>query len=120
MAVNLKEGASHKASFEVFTKGLEEYRPTKVKEWREWVERWESKQHTDASESPFELKEEGASGWFASSWRETETMPVKTLRDVQLEIAAQEFICTDDGVEVEQEHTPGTFVSMGLELEDVQ
>ncbi|KAJ7028779.1 hypothetical protein C8F04DRAFT_1212063 [Mycena alexandri] len=43
-----------------------------------------------------------------------------TLRDIQLKIAEEEFICTDDGVEVEREHSPGAFITMGLALEDVQ
>ncbi|KAJ7026921.1 hypothetical protein C8F04DRAFT_1267519 [Mycena alexandri] len=103
LAVNIKEAIKHQAAFERFSKALEEVRPTEVAEWREWVRRWESKQHTDASESPFEVKEE-----------------VTTLRDIQLKIASEEFICTEDGVEVEREHTPGTFITMGLELEQVQ
>ncbi|KAJ7119391.1 hypothetical protein C8R46DRAFT_1169932 [Mycena filopes] len=103
LAVNLKEATTHKAAFEVFSKGLEEFRPEEVAEWRAWVHRWESKQHTDASELPFELKEE-----------------VTTLRDIQLQIATEEFICTDNGVEIEREHSPGTFITMGLTLEEVQ
>ncbi|KAJ7033118.1 hypothetical protein C8F04DRAFT_957903 [Mycena alexandri] len=103
LAVCLKEGARHKAAFELFSNGLQEYRPTEVAEWREWVLRWESKQHTDASESPFELQEE-----------------VTTLRNIQQAIAEEEFICTDDGVEIEREHSPGTFISLGLALEEVQ
>ncbi|KAJ7021705.1 hypothetical protein C8F04DRAFT_1213743 [Mycena alexandri] len=86
-----------------FSTALEEVRPTEVAEWRAWVGRWESKQHTDASESPFEVKDE-----------------VTTLRDIQLKIASEEFICTEDGVEIEREHSPGTFITMGLELEQVQ
>ncbi|KAJ7446031.1 hypothetical protein B0H11DRAFT_1930373 [Mycena galericulata] len=35
-------------------------------------------------------------------------------------IAIEEYVCTDDGVEIEQEHSPGMFLSMGLELEDMQ
>jgi hypothetical protein len=46
--------------------------------------------------------------------------PVTTLRDIQLKIAMEEYIYTDDGVEVEQDSTPSSFVSMGLELENVQ
>ncbi|KAJ7175542.1 hypothetical protein C8R46DRAFT_1030587 [Mycena filopes] len=103
LAVSIKEGAKHRAAFDTFNDGLEAVRPAEVAEWREWVIRWESKQHTDASESPFELTDE-----------------VTTLRQIQLEIASEELICTDDGVEVEQEHTPGVFISMGLEIEEQQ
>ncbi|KAJ7665761.1 hypothetical protein B0H17DRAFT_1336399 [Mycena rosella] len=43
-----------------------------------------------------------------------------TLREIQLAIAQEEFLCTDDRVEVEQEHLPGMFISMGLDLEEQQ
>jgi hypothetical protein len=29
-------------------------------------------------------------------------------------------VCTKDGVEIERDHTPGSFITMGLELEQVQ
>ncbi|KAJ7042741.1 hypothetical protein C8F04DRAFT_1207805 [Mycena alexandri] len=103
LAVNIKEAMKHQTAFETFSKALEEVRPTEVAEWREWVWRWESKQHTDSSESPFETKDE-----------------VTTLHDIQLKIASEEFICTEDGVEIEREHTPGAFITMGLELEQLQ
>jgi hypothetical protein len=45
---------------------------------------------------------------------------VTTLRDIQAQIAQEELLWTDDGVEIEQEHSPGTFVSMGLEIEELQ
>ncbi|KAJ7456319.1 hypothetical protein B0H11DRAFT_1925843 [Mycena galericulata] len=103
LAVSIKEGTKHQAAFDAFTKGLEALRPDEVAEWRDWVARWESKQHTNNSDSPFELAEE-----------------VTTLREIQLQIASEEFLCTDDGIEVEQENTPGMFIAMGLELEEVQ
>lgn len=43
-----------------------------------------------------------------------------TLRSIQLQIATEEFLCTEDGVEVERDHTPGSFITMGLELEEIQ
>lgn len=43
-----------------------------------------------------------------------------TLRDIQLAIATEELISTEDGVEVEQESTPSTFITMGLGIEDTQ
>ncbi|KAJ7605673.1 hypothetical protein DFH06DRAFT_1348526 [Mycena polygramma] len=103
LAVNIKEGLRHQTSLDAFTKGLEEFRAEQVQDWREWVHRWELKQHTTAKDLPFELAEE-----------------VTTLRSIQLEIASEEFVCTDDGVEVEREHTPGTFITTGMDLEEVQ
>ncbi|KAJ7437713.1 hypothetical protein FB451DRAFT_1416695 [Mycena latifolia] len=101
LAISMKEGAKHNAAFESFTASLEELRPAEVTEWREW--RWEAKQHTDSSESPFELAEEA-----------------RTLRDIQLQIVQEEYLCMDDSVEVEQEHSPGMFIAMGLDLKEQQ
>jgi hypothetical protein len=42
------------------------------------------------------------------------------LCQIQERIAAEEFLTTDDGVEIEQEHSPGSFISMGLEIEEQQ
>jgi hypothetical protein len=57
--VSIKEGFKHRTAFEAFSAGLEAARPGEVAEWRASVLRWESKQHLDAAESPFELSEEG-------------------------------------------------------------
>ncbi|KAJ6454053.1 hypothetical protein C8R47DRAFT_997428 [Mycena vitilis] len=103
LAENIKEGTKHKTALDAFSEGLENSRPEEVAEWRAWVARWESKQHFNNSESPYEYKE-----------------AVTTLRDIQLKIAAEELICTEDGVEVEQESTPSTFITTGLELENIQ
>ncbi|KAJ7818600.1 hypothetical protein B0H14DRAFT_2601175 [Mycena olivaceomarginata] len=103
LAVSIKEGMKHKVAFEAFTEGLEEARPEDVAEWKAHVLLWEATPHPKTSESPFELVDE-----------------VSTLRDIQLRIAVEEFVCTKDGVEIERDHTPGSFITMGLELEQVQ
>ncbi|KAJ6461943.1 hypothetical protein C8R47DRAFT_993341 [Mycena vitilis] len=94
----------HKVAFNAFSKGLEEARPDQVQDWKEWVDRWEAKQHTDSTDCPFELAE----------------VTVTTMRDIQLLIATEEFVCTDDGVEIEQEHTPGSMITMALAIEETQ
>ncbi|KAJ6456814.1 hypothetical protein C8R47DRAFT_1227696 [Mycena vitilis] len=103
LAVSIKEGLKHRAAFKAFNDGLESIRPVEVASWRAKVTAWEAKQHKDASESPFEGVEE-----------------VSTLREIQLQIASEEFLCTDDGIEVERDHTPGSFISMGMDLESQQ
>jgi hypothetical protein len=45
---------------------------------------------------------------------------VTSLRQIQLEIAMEEFVCTSEGVEIEREHTPSTFIVMGLHIEESQ
>jgi hypothetical protein len=121
LTVNIKEGLKHRAAFEAFNTGLEALRPEEVAEWRASVIKWEATQHTDSSESPFELEEDDEGEWacLAMSW-ETNHLAAMTLRKIQLAIATEEFICTDDGVEIEREHSPGAFITMGLELEEVQ
>ncbi|KAJ6512878.1 hypothetical protein C8R45DRAFT_1087985 [Mycena sanguinolenta] len=103
LAVAIREGTLHAVHMDAFTKGLEEERPEQVEEWRAWVKRWESIQHTTPENSPFDLKEQ-----------------VTTLRDIQLQIATEEFVCAGDGIEVEREHTPGTFITLGLQIEEIQ
>ncbi|KAJ6470096.1 hypothetical protein C8R47DRAFT_989021, partial [Mycena vitilis] len=101
LAVNIKEGAKHQAALDSFTAALEVAHSAQVDEWRTWVKAWESKQHRDPSLSPFDLKEE-----------------VTTMKDIQLAIAQEELIATDDGVAIEREDTPSTFIMMGLGIEE--
>ncbi|KAF8168597.1 hypothetical protein K438DRAFT_1616101, partial [Mycena galopus ATCC 62051] len=103
LAINIEEGMKHKVAFDAFSRGLEHSRSEEVAEWKNKVLEWESIAHPQASDSPFELAEE-----------------VTTLRDIQLEIATEEFLCTEDQVEVAREHSPGSFITSGLELEEVQ
>ncbi|KAJ6458520.1 hypothetical protein C8R45DRAFT_1110051 [Mycena sanguinolenta] len=103
LAVAIREGTLHAVHMDAFTKGLEDERPDQVEDWRAWVKRWEAVQHTTPKDSPFDLKEQ-----------------VTTLRDIQLQIATEEFVCAGDGVEVEREHTPGTFITLGLQIEQIQ
>ncbi|KAJ7799699.1 hypothetical protein B0H14DRAFT_2616828 [Mycena olivaceomarginata] len=103
LAVAIKDGNQHRVVFDTFSMGLEEAHPEKIKEWRAWVERWESTQHTTPEDSPFDMPEE-----------------VTSLRQIQLEIAMEEFVSTSEGVEIEREHTPSTFIIMGLHIEESQ
>ncbi|KAJ7747398.1 hypothetical protein B0H14DRAFT_3097038 [Mycena olivaceomarginata] len=59
LAVTIKDGNQHRVTFNAFSKGLEEAYPEQIKEWRVWVERWESTQHTTPDDSPFAMGEEG-------------------------------------------------------------
>ncbi|KAF7361599.1 CxC2 domain-containing protein [Mycena sanguinolenta] len=82
-------------AFDAFTKGLKKVRPDQVEEWRGMVDTWEATQHTTPEGSPFELKDE------ASNRHRGICMP-------------------GDGIEVERDHSPGTFITMGLEIEEAQ
>ncbi|KAF7372477.1 CxC2 domain-containing protein [Mycena venus] len=45
---------------------------------------------------------------------------VSTLHDIQLRTAAEEYVCTEDVVEIKRDHTPRSFIMMGLELKQIQ
>jgi hypothetical protein len=51
-------------------------------------------------------------------------MVVTSLCAIQLKIAEEEYVCMDGSseavVEVAQVHTQGTFITMGLEIEETQ
>ncbi|KAJ7715054.1 hypothetical protein B0H16DRAFT_1667163 [Mycena metata] len=103
MGENVKEGQVHCDAFEVFDAALREVSPEMVEGWKEWVDEWESRQHTDGAVSPFELKER-----------------VTSMRDIHLKLAKEELLRSGEGVEVEREDTPSTFIIMGLEIEESQ
>ncbi|KAJ7026606.1 hypothetical protein C8F04DRAFT_966262 [Mycena alexandri] len=95
MRDNVREGQVHRDTFEAFNASLEEKVPEMVVKWKAWGHDWESRQHVDGTESPFEV---------------TETGKIYFLR--------KELIMSGEGVEVEREDTPSTFIMMGLEIEE--
>ncbi|KAJ7695593.1 hypothetical protein B0H16DRAFT_1750631 [Mycena metata] len=103
MKENVTEGQVHCDAFEVFNSALEEKVPELVGKWKEWVHEWESRQHTDGTESPFEMKEK-----------------VTTMKEIRLKLAKEELVRSGEGIEVEREDTPITFILMGLEIEESQ
>ncbi|KAK7050147.1 CxC2 domain-containing protein [Favolaschia claudopus] len=103
MAENVKEGQVHRDAFEAFDEALREKEPELVEGWKQWVHEWESRQHTNGVESPFELKEK-----------------VVSMRDIRLQLEKEELLRNGEGVEVEREDTPSTFVLMGLSIEETQ
>ncbi|KAJ7207760.1 hypothetical protein B0H12DRAFT_1034419, partial [Mycena haematopus] len=103
MAENVTEGQVHRDAFEAFDAALRETASTMVEGWKKWVEEWESRQHEDGTESPFELKEK-----------------VMSMRDIRLKLAKDELLRSGEGEELEQEETPSTFIVMGLQIEESQ
>ncbi|KAJ7018022.1 hypothetical protein C8F04DRAFT_1278428 [Mycena alexandri] len=45
---------------------------------------------------------------------------VTTMKDIRLKLAKEELVTSGEGVEVEREDTPSTFILMGLEVEESQ
>ncbi|KAJ6545928.1 hypothetical protein B0H10DRAFT_1754290, partial [Mycena sp. CBHHK59/15] len=103
MGENVKEGQVHRDAFEAFDAALRGTAPEMVEGWQKWVDDWESRQHKDGAESPFEVTEK-----------------VMSMREIRLKLAKEELLRSGEGVEVEQEDTPSTFVLMGLEIEESQ
>ncbi|KAF8146729.1 hypothetical protein K438DRAFT_2092496 [Mycena galopus ATCC 62051] len=110
MKENVTEGQVHRDAFNAFNAALEEQVPDMVGKWKEWVHDWESRQHTDGTESPFEVKEKGKANG----------NEVTTMKEIRLRLAQEELIRNGEGVEVEREDTPSTFMMMGLEIEESQ
>ncbi|KAF7331140.1 CxC2 domain-containing protein [Mycena sanguinolenta] len=103
MRENVTEGQIHRDAFDAFNAAMEEKIPDKVASWKAWVHDWESEQHADGTASPFEVKEK-----------------VTTMKEIRLKLAKEELLRSGEGIEVEREDTPSTFISMGLEIEESQ
>ncbi|KAJ7018785.1 hypothetical protein C8F04DRAFT_976705 [Mycena alexandri] len=104
MAEGIKDGKVHKEAFEAFHEGLAQLEEVDVESWRAWVDKWEKERHTENEKgSPYEMVEDGM-----------------TLKEIRIMLAAEEYLKTGDGTEVEREDTPSTFITMGMELEEMQ
>ncbi|KAJ7699121.1 hypothetical protein B0H16DRAFT_1349289 [Mycena metata] len=104
MAEAIKEGRTHKTSFEAFTAGLTAAMPEAVEEWRTWVETYEKTRHVEKEgNSPYEY---------------TETKV--TLKDVRLKLAREEYDRNGEGDELGREETPSTFLAMWMDIEEAQ
>ncbi|KAJ7348502.1 hypothetical protein DFH08DRAFT_959905 [Mycena albidolilacea] len=93
----------HRDAFEAFNSALWETAPEMVSGWEKWVHYWESCQHKDGTESLFELKEK-----------------VMTMQEIWRKLAKEELLRSREGVEVEREDTPSTFLLMGMEIRESQ
>ncbi|KAJ6479819.1 hypothetical protein C8R45DRAFT_1054444 [Mycena sanguinolenta] len=103
MAENVKEGQVHRDAFEAFDQALQQQDSALVESWKTGVHAWESRQHTNGVESPFEYTEK-----------------VMSMRDIKLKLAKDELLRSGEGTEVEREDTPSTFILMGMEIEESQ
>ena len=118
MKENVMEGQVQHDAFDVFDTAMEEKAPELVARWKVWVHEWESKQHTDGTESPFEVQEKGE--YCCSGGGLADELAVTTMKEIKLRIAKEELLRSGEGIEVEREDTPSTFIMMGLEIEESQ
>ncbi|KAJ7780811.1 hypothetical protein DFH07DRAFT_865230 [Mycena maculata] len=103
MGENVKEGQIHRDTFNTFDQALRETVPEMVEKWKAWVADWESRQHTDGTELPFEVRD-----------------TVMSMQEIRLKLAREELLRSGEGVEVEREDTPSTFILLGLGIEESQ
>jgi hypothetical protein len=45
---------------------------------------------------------------------------VKALKEIKLRLGKEELARTGEGIAIERQHTPSTFITMGLEIEESQ
>ncbi|KAK6966393.1 hypothetical protein R3P38DRAFT_3246345 [Favolaschia claudopus] len=104
LAVSIKEGIKlkHRTAFDAFTSGLEASDSSaELAAWKRQVLEWEVQPHLDLEGSPFEIAEEDK-------------------LSLDLQVTSEEFLCTEAWTEINREHTPGSFITLGLELEETQ
>ncbi|KAJ7842077.1 hypothetical protein B0H13DRAFT_2239393 [Mycena leptocephala] len=113
MARDLKEGRKHKEALDTFTDLLNGERLDLVPKWKDWVKDWESEKHTEGHGSPFELPQKNVEKVKNSQVRVGKEELARVL-------ANEEPTRTGAGVEIERQQTPGTFIKLGLDIEDTQ
>jgi hypothetical protein len=59
LARDLKEAKRHKDTFDAFSAVIGSEQPELLAKWKGWVKDWESVQHTEAADSPFEMTKQG-------------------------------------------------------------
>ncbi|KAJ7780676.1 hypothetical protein DFH07DRAFT_765194 [Mycena maculata] len=96
MAENLVEGGEHREAFDAFDSALSSAVPELKSKWKNWVHKWESKQHTNGKLSPFELSEQ-----------------VYSMKDIRLRMAKEETTRDGEGEAIVKEDTPSSFVLTG-------
>jgi hypothetical protein len=108
--------------FTAFSELVEAEEPALVAKWKAWVLDWERVQHTDGHGSPFESskpgKPEGSAALFARLDPTSST--AKSMKERRLELVCKELLRTAGDAEMEREHTPSVFITMGLDIEESQ
>jgi hypothetical protein len=130
MARDLKEGRKHKEALDAFTDLLNGERPDLVPNWKGWVKDWESEQHTEGHGSPFELPQKKGEHFgkqphpvradFPAAEKVKKTQVRVGKEELARTLANEEPTRTGAGVEIERQQTPGTFIKLGLDIEDTQ
>ncbi|KAJ7620508.1 hypothetical protein DFH06DRAFT_1273756 [Mycena polygramma] len=104
----LKQSVKHRRALDAFTEGLESAQPGITAQWAEVVEAWQADRRKPYAERsnlpcPYQVKTKG-----------------KTMKDVELELAKEEFEKTASDIPVVHESSRSMFVVTGIELEETQ
>jgi hypothetical protein len=120
MAHNL-EARKHREAFTAFSELVEAEEPTLVAKWKAWVLEWERVQHTDGHGSPFESSKPGKpEGSTLLAPLDPNSSTAKSMKERRLELVRKELPRTAGDTEMEREHTPSVFITMGLDIEESQ
>jgi hypothetical protein len=94
------------------------------------VKDWESEQHTEGHGSPFELPQKKGEHFskqphpvradFPAAEKVKKTQVRVGKEELARALANEEPTRTGAGVEIEHQQTPGTFIKLGLDIEDTQ
>ncbi|KAJ7281728.1 hypothetical protein C8J57DRAFT_1500422 [Mycena rebaudengoi] len=100
MVEAIKEVLRQQSAFDAFTRGLESASEGIAMAWGEEEEAWQA-DHT--KECPYEVKRNSL-----------------TMKDVELELAKEEYEETESQVQVVHSSSRSTFIVLGLEIEEFQ
>jgi hypothetical protein len=103
---NVSEGQIHRDAFDAFNAALQEQVPELIETWKKWVHEGESRQHTNGTESPFEVQEKGKRSNVCIMVWNTDRHLVTTMKEIRLKLAKEELVRSGEGEEVEREDTP--------------
>ncbi|KAJ7074866.1 hypothetical protein B0H15DRAFT_925610 [Mycena belliarum] len=111
----LKEGVKHRRALDAFTAGLESAEEGLTARWEKEEREW---QQDKSKPCPYRVIRKGTSLIF--KWRRLTSISGKTMKDIELELAKEEFEVTASNVQVVHESSRSMFVVMGLEIEEAQ
>ncbi|KAJ7067733.1 hypothetical protein B0H15DRAFT_794124 [Mycena belliarum] len=96
----LKEAVKHRKALDAFTAGLESAEEGLTAKWAKEEEEWQADKRKPC---PYRVVRKG-----------------KTMKDIELELAREEFEVTASNVQVVHESSRSMFVVLGLEIEETQ
>ena len=116
---SLKEYQSFARDFKAFDASLQIERQDDVTQWLEEVVTWEGKFPVKAP-TPYDIPESSKLGIFSIVYNCSPLTTALTLNNFRLQLAQEDGSTRPQPETEAQEVSPSTFVSLGLEIEDLQ